>query len=574
MNATKFADLAAPILNEGNVSIEKTQNAVDRFLSTDIPEVLAIKGKWGTGKTYYWKKKNEPFLDRQVHASFEKYSYVSLFGVDSLDDLKFTIFQNTVDMQSANKTEKIKFRWKNVLTNWRNLSKSLDVRIPYTSIDIKSISFTLVRNLVVCLDDMERASASIDFKDMLGLVSSLKEQRNCKVILIFNDEKLLSGHQAADYKELKEKVIDAEITFSPMAEESARMIFSGINTIPDKLSSHLIDCAVRLDIRNIRILMKIKRVVDMVFPVMEGKFEEDVSLQAISTLTLLTWSYYSSSHDENVPLYSYIKSYSALNDLREHLSDAKQNKFPCQREWSMKLRQYGYNTDEFDLALADVVEMGYVDEGTFLSKAKNAHEQIVEQNADRSIKKAFGLYHTFDDNEDELVRALCEVVKFARHMNHSQMNGIFTILVEMGYVDEARRVLSEYIKLNEDREGFFDIESDVFDCEYHPEVLNRFKKMNKKIKKTRSLAEVVTRIVETNSWSGEDQQVIAQATSDDFYKIFKDDLRTVDVCLKFKESPIIDNVRSALVRIGRESKLNARRVRSFFDIDVDKESIN
>lgn len=326
------------------MSVEKTRKVIDDFLSNDAPEVLAIKGGWGAGKTYYWRTDVEPCIDENAHASFEKYSYVSLFGADSLDDLKFAVFQNTVDKQSAEMSgknlslgmsdDKAKWinRWKDVMALLRRLVKMLDAsHIPFISVDIKSLSFASVRDTVVCLDDMERASCSIDFKDILGLVSSLKEQKNCKVILIFNDEKLSSGRHADNYKELKEKVIDAEILFSPTAKESARLIFGNTVAAPDQFYSHAIDCAVKLDIRNIRTLIKIKKFVNLVLPMLK-EFKDAVSLQAVHTLTLLTWSYYSSAHDEDIPLYPYIKNYTMVNQIKGHLGDAEQTESSRQKE--------------------------------------------------------------------------------------------------------------------------------------------------------------------------------------------------------------------------------------------------
>lgn len=565
------------------MSIKEIQNAIDEFLSTDASGVLAIKGEWGVGKTFYWKEKVEPHIDEKTHVSFEKYSYVSLFGVDSLEDLKFAVFLNAVYRKSASKSGKnsfldmpddkakgIKYLW----TGCKKLLKLLEaLQVPYIStVDIKSLSFAGVHNRVVCLDDMERASDNLHFKDILGLVCSLKEQKNCKVVLIFNDDELSSGHHVDNYKKLREKVIDIEITFSLTAEKSAHLIFDDAGTIAD----YMVECAVNLDIRNIRILMKIKRAVNMVLPML-SEFEEDVSFHAIHTLTLLTRSYYSDSHNENVPSYAYIKSYNTFNELREHLGTAEQIQTPSQKGWNKELREYGYgSTGEFDLVLADVVEKGYLDRDILVSKAGKTHEQVLKNNADRSFRAAWDLYHTFDDNEEQLVCALREVlVKSARHLLSSQMDQIFTFLVEMGYEDEARRALSEYVELNKDREGFFDIESNVVGYQYHPEVLDRFRKMNKTFKKEKSLEYAVARIAEAGSWGSEGQQILAQATQDDFYEMFKkltgNNLHDyAKACLKLGKSPSI-NARSALVKIGREHKLNKRRVRGFFDIDIDKE---
>ena len=69
------------------MSIEVVQNQINAFLGSDKPEVIAIKGAWGVGKTYTWKK----FLlaAKEVNGvALKRYSYVSLFGINSLDAFK------------------------------------------------------------------------------------------------------------------------------------------------------------------------------------------------------------------------------------------------------------------------------------------------------------------------------------------------------------------------------------------------------------------------------------------------------------------------------------------------------
>ncbi len=55
--------------------------------------VIAITGSWGIGKTFFWRS----FLDKQLsdervykkdNVFNRKYAYVSLFGLESLSDLR------------------------------------------------------------------------------------------------------------------------------------------------------------------------------------------------------------------------------------------------------------------------------------------------------------------------------------------------------------------------------------------------------------------------------------------------------------------------------------------------------
>ena len=52
------------------------------------------------------------------------------------------------------------------------------------------LAFLSVRRQLVCLDDLERAGSGLSTRDVLGLTSSLKEDRRCKIVLLLNDEQL------------------------------------------------------------------------------------------------------------------------------------------------------------------------------------------------------------------------------------------------------------------------------------------------------------------------------------------------------------------------------------------------
>jgi hypothetical protein len=75
------------------MSTNLVREEVAKFLARVTPEALCIRGKWGVGKTFAWGKALEAAqADKRV--ALKSYSYVSLFGVNSLDELKFAIFEN------------------------------------------------------------------------------------------------------------------------------------------------------------------------------------------------------------------------------------------------------------------------------------------------------------------------------------------------------------------------------------------------------------------------------------------------------------------------------------------------
>jgi Cdc6-like AAA superfamily ATPase len=77
------------------MTIAVVKNQINAFLATEKPEVIAIKGAWGIGKTYSWKQ----FLlaaKQSKEIALKRYSYVSLFGINSLEALKYAIFENVI----------------------------------------------------------------------------------------------------------------------------------------------------------------------------------------------------------------------------------------------------------------------------------------------------------------------------------------------------------------------------------------------------------------------------------------------------------------------------------------------
>lgn len=125
---------------------------------------------------------------------------------------------------------------------------------------VKDISFSaenvlpsFIKKTIICFDDFERltTNGSIRPEEVLGFISELKEEKNCKVVLIFNEEKLCELKYC--YDKYREKVIDIEIKFSQTVKEAVNVVFS--NKTP--YYEQVITCCSKLNITNIRILQKI-----------------------------------------------------------------------------------------------------------------------------------------------------------------------------------------------------------------------------------------------------------------------------------------------------------------------------
>lgn len=286
------------------MSLKTIREQVLNFLSQSSPSVMAIKGEWGVGKTYGWqtlllKAQKENML------SAKRYSYVSLFGISSLDKLKYTIFENSITKDSIGTEPNLESLRTNTLGmlevlgrgSWSKLKEMPFIKSAAPAVE--AFSFMSISEALICIDDLERKGASLDLKDVLGLVSLLKEKKKCKVILLLN-----AGTDATDdYETYKEKVIDIELEFSPTPEESAAIAYDDRKPYHKELSAF----TVSLGIKNIRVLTKIGKYIDLAIGCFEGT-EPELKTQLLQTTALFSWAYYCSTHDEDIPSLDFIES--------------------------------------------------------------------------------------------------------------------------------------------------------------------------------------------------------------------------------------------------------------------------
>lgn len=172
------------------------------LMNTEGSFAIALTGEWGVGKTHFWndfkKKYNDQFKLR-------KYAYVSLFGTDSLESLKYEIAVKTHAIhQSEDRLQGAKSLFNKALdtVDLSNIQgKGLSLNIGKSL--ITSALSSLVSKTVICIDDIERISDNLPIKDVMGLINDLKLEKNCQVVVILHEAK-------ADekFQEYKEKVFD------------------------------------------------------------------------------------------------------------------------------------------------------------------------------------------------------------------------------------------------------------------------------------------------------------------------------------------------------------------------------
>ncbi|WP_335899792.1 P-loop NTPase fold protein [Shewanella algae] len=534
------------------MSKELVKDQINRFLSSENPEVLAIKGDWGVGKTFFW---NNIIKEYKNKCSLKKYAYVSLFGIQSIDDIKKSILLNSVDTNNIGK----QIDWKKQSTNISNTLINLSVGGLKLGDVLTSISQVTTENIILCFDDLERHSKGVTTKDIMGLISYLKEEKNCKIVILLNED---SKDEILDeYRKFKEKIIEREIHFSPTPEECFDTIYSEEFNYKRSIRKYCI----LLKIKNMRVIKKIVNICNEYLKIL-NKFDDDVKEDIIKSIVLLSWCYYLHSSDEDkIPDFNYARM-SANRNVDESLGW----KIEKVKSWALLLSSYGFNYNgDLHEAIARSIEQGFLDVETVIPicNLRQSNLELHKINKEWDSAEKF-LLNSFDSNEEDVASKYCKILTdIADFASSSQYNQGIKILRLLKKDQEADNLIDHFIS----KKGTSSIELKVNDSfiykHYDPSFLKKMNDAYIEIEPKLSIEEIVTTRKGTGTYNESESNFLAQIPEDEIYEIFialkgKDiiDYITVFRHLGNSNEELAKKVMNVLEKIGNTSALNKYRL--------------
>lgn len=554
------------------MSVSLIQTQVKKFLKSKSPEVIAIKGHWGVGKTFAWSKwLSEAKANGQI--GLTRYSYVSLFGINSLDDLKQAIFQNTIltsfigQQASLETLKKDPFGVAEALgRKWSGLLGGLSFTKGYAQ-SMQSIAFFSVKETIVCLDDLERRGDKLSDKDLMGLVSQLKEQKACKVVLLFNNK----AGEFKHYNAFREKVVDKEFRFKPTAIEAVNIAFADLSYQKESLT----DYALRLDLRNIRILNKIKDYAELLKPLLEG-YQPGLVASALHSLVLYTWCFYGNGRDK--PDLDYVVN----NGFGKALFKDKDKLSKQHKRWNALLAHYGYReTLPFQRLIAQGVKRGYFVNPRWQKTADEYNQQFTDAELNKAFDQAWSLFHdTFEDNQTEFINLICvlshdNIKKLTTNRLHSSVS----ILRDLGEAEKADELIELYIQAYDQAEDIdlFNLEEiNHFGDLKDSVLLKRFDEHYNALLPQETIEEVLGRIAGKDGWSKRDIFILSRGTVAEYEALFRR-LNGENLTLWVRKllgfgrfanpdehhKQIYNRTVEALKRIAQDSEYNKLRMQKF-----------
>ena len=551
------------------MSIALSKSEMARFLATDTPEILCIRGTWGVGKTFAWREAiNAAALRDKV--ALTRYAYVSLFGLENVSSVRSAIFDNTVKIENLHTASA-----SNIFESFADLeslarkTKGLQGFLPgnwgrsgATAI-VDRATFAFVRSQIVCFDDLERSSSSVSVKDVMGLASHLKEERGCKVVIILNDEKL-TGEDKDDFTAQFEKVVDTSIVLEPTSDEVIAISFQ------NEFEGHEYakEVITNLGLRNIRVISKIIRIIDKISG--QVVLDEQDLRQVIATAALAGWVKYEAGELASL---DELRSFnSTILRMRSQRADAA----PIP-EWVSRPDAIGYaHSDEVDRVIIDALDKGYLDPTLFAAaKVEREKEQGGNESNDE-FSASWRIYHeSLDKSDNEIVHAIYNGMR-SNYGGVSLLNFNGTVLLfrELGFDEIADQAVDEYFKARTFDKSALDEELEMWGREkVDPAISRHFEKLKRDYVDLRDPTEVLVQIASRMSWDQEDIDLIERLGCEGLVKVLDavpgpELSRVLKFLLRFigskeeRYSELARVIESALREIESRSTNNARKLRA------------
>ncbi len=512
------------------MSIAVVEREVLRFLRSVGGGVLCITGKWGVGKTYAWdgylakaRAENIPIAKRC--------SYVSLFGLNSLDQFRLALVVGSLTSNPVGATEFFAERSRQFLRNLGNSLQKIPKLGEYSAL-IVSATFSLLQGELFCIDDLERKGKDLSIKDILGLVTQLAVEKKCKVVIILNDGDLQEKDRE-EFETYHEKVIDVSLTYAPTPQESTQIALSE-SAIDQAIAKYSIE----LGLSNIRIIKKIQTKVKQIAEIITTS-DARILKPIIQSIVLLAWCIYSPTE---APSVDFLKA----RRLRVSSRKGEAEFAPEETKWNSILLEYDFtHFDEFDATLLRGIKDGFFNEAEVKKFAADADVKIKAQDRIAVLKAAWAKLHgSFADNEAEVVKAFEEGVAAAGpFMSIHDLFTVVSVLKQLGEQERATILIANYMQMHSDKErDFFDIDNHPFGSDMKDEELRDalYRKLAS-FEDNRFPRDVLITMSKSRGWNPQDISLLAALTEEDFYKLFKetpeDDLnRVILPAMQFAQS--------------------------------------
>jgi Cdc6-like AAA superfamily ATPase len=504
------------------MSLEKTKEQLIELLDQSDNKVIALSGKWGTGKTHLWNEVKNESKDKKVQTAL----YVSLFGLSTIEQVKRKLMEGALPEAavSGGKLDTVKNLFKTSVTAGAAHYKALAA---INDLNLLFIAPLALRNRVIVIDDIERKHEKLGIDEVLGFIDEYSKEFKARFILVLNDDHLSSkSDQEKLWETFREKVIDQEIKLSTSPEEA----FSIASTLwPSKYETALKRAAIACGLTNIRIVGKVIKATNQILA--DRDLTNSIQSRVVPSIVLFAAIHYRGLDDG--PDFQF--ALNVANPDWSHLM-RNSNAEPTAQErredrWRILMSDLGINgCDEFEKVLVEFLESGLLEGDQVQSIIKRyvaeAQEMDARQKVRSFIKKAIWDHRATDV---ELIAEAAAFPTIARYLDPYAATELHEILSELTDGQKlAEQLIHAWIAEFNARGANAPSDDNPFGNPLHPSIKATFDAAVAQVHAQTTVVQACIHMIENSGWGTMQEIAMKRATAADFELAIRDlDLDTL-----------------------------------------------
>ncbi|TAM51525.1 MAG: hypothetical protein EPN57_17330 [Paraburkholderia sp.] len=530
----------------------------------DETTTLCIHGAWGAGKTHLWREVEKNALPERWKG---RVAYASVFGANSLVEIKqraclsaaesyvnrplatptivqglrdrYPAFVETVARLIVGFKTRFAEEWTSLLRLFGRTGPLAETNAPYLARVMASlVTDGFFNQKLVVLDDVERIGKDLPLDALIGWVDYLTQSRQCKVLLILNEDAIQAEDQRAAWCRYREKVIDRDVALVVTPTDAVRLASDG-STVAD--IEGIVRDAEALQLTNIRVIKRALAIVER----LDKKFgivNRSLERAAASSVVMLTAAHYNAIPDG--PDITYILGRGEFAALVEAQNGGDEQ----ERKWAALLSRYHWShVDDFDRAVVKLLDTGLVDAALFESHFENWERDLRIEGARSRLRAAGEVVHrNFSRSDQDALHALMELLPDVPLYGLADILSVLALLHGLVHDTQAAEFRNQWLDLL--RRGDIRMSEDGFESSIQSignldeELISKTRDILKSRSELPGLSEVLLSIRRSGGWSERDITVLRAATVDDYVAmlttLISDDLHDVLYqCLQWVPNP-------------------------------------
>jgi hypothetical protein len=492
------------------MSLKETKDHLIQLLADPDNKVIALSGKWGTGKSHLWREVQVASVDATTKGAL----YVSLFGLSDIDQLKRKLLEAMVPVAESNPG-----LWDGAKQTVSSGIKVLEaLHKGFGAINDLSLLLApaVLRNKMIVIDDIERKHEKLGVDEVLGFIDQYSQQYGSRFVLILNSDQL--GQRVA-WDTLREKVIDQEIRLLTTAEEAFEI---AIALIPSRYSAHIKKIADTCGLTNIRIVQKVIRSVNRILG--DRDLSDAILTRVVPSICLLTAINYKGIPDG--PDFQFVLAIGSATDIAERIAIKDKNPDDEDKRkagWRLLLQELNIGRcDEFEELVVQFLESGQFDSSKVTAIIDRYVAEIDRMEAHQKASKLLDrLYWDHRAEEAELVAQADKLITVAHLLAAYTVTDLTKSLTELpGGSEIGKKIVQTWIIAFRARQS--EINDDgSYRRPLHPDIADEFARIRARTQAKATVFDVCMYITKHSGWGTMQEIAMKNATVEDFESTIK-----------------------------------------------------